>query len=93
MGRFVAVVEECENGAGRLFQVGDANYPNYLLHLIGDSLQKRAVLTEIPYQTVWTYKKTWPNVHRRKARAKTSSRAVGTAIGRNPIVSLCHAAS
>ena len=43
-----------------------------------------AVLTEIPYQTVWTYKEVAERVGDKLGR-KTSSRAVGTAIGRNPI--------
>ena len=43
-----------------------------------------AVLTEIPYQTVWTYKEVAERVGWKLGR-KTSSRAVGTAIGRNPI--------
>ena len=43
-----------------------------------------AVLTEIPYQTVWTYKEVAERVGEKRGR-KTSSRAVGTAIGRNPI--------
>ena len=43
-----------------------------------------AVLTEIPYQTVWTYKEVAERVGEKLGR-KTSSRAVGTAIGRNPI--------
>ena len=42
------------------------------------------VLTEIPYQTVWTYKEVAERVGETLGR-KTSSRAVGTAIGRNPI--------
>ena len=42
------------------------------------------VLTEIPYQTVWTYKEVAERVGEKLGR-KTSSRAVGTAIGRNPI--------
>lgn len=43
-----------------------------------------AVLTEIPYQTMWTYKEVAERVGEKLGR-KTSSRAVGTAIGRNPI--------
>ena len=43
-----------------------------------------AVLTEIPSQTVWTYKDVAERVGEKLGR-KTSSRAVGTAIGRNPI--------
>ena len=43
-----------------------------------------AVLTEIPYQTLWTYKEVAERVGEKLGR-KTSSRAVGTAIGRNPI--------
>ena len=43
-----------------------------------------AALTEIPYQTVWTYKEVAERVGEKLGR-KTSSRAVGTAIGRNPI--------
>ena len=43
-----------------------------------------AVLTEIPYQDVWTYKEVAERVGEKLGR-KTSSRAVGTAIGRNPI--------
>ena len=52
----------------------------------GTSFQKAvwAVLTEIPYQTVWTYKDVAERVGEKLGR-KTSSRAVGTAIGRNPI--------
>ena len=52
----------------------------------GTSFQKAvwAVLTEIPYQTVWTYKEVAERVGEKLGR-KTSSRAVGTAIGRNPI--------
>ena len=37
-----------------------------------------------PYQTVWTYKEVAERVGEKQGR-KTSSRAVGTAIGRNPI--------
>ena len=43
-----------------------------------------AVLTEIPYQDVWTYKEVAERVGEKLGR-KTSSRAVGTAIGKNPI--------
>ena len=52
----------------------------------GTAFQKAvwAVLTEIPYQTVWTYKDVAERVGEKLGR-KTSSRAVGTAIGRNPI--------
>lgn len=52
----------------------------------GTSFQKAVwdVLTEIPYQTVWTYKDVAERVGEKLGR-KTSSRAVGTAIGRNPI--------
>lgn len=52
----------------------------------GTSFQKAVwdVLTEIPYQTVWTYKEVAERVEEKRGR-KTSSRAVGTAIGRNPI--------
>lgn len=52
----------------------------------GTAFQKAvwAVLTEIPYQTVWTYKDVTERVGKKLGR-KTSSRAVGTAIGRNPI--------
>lgn len=52
----------------------------------GTSFQKTVwdVLTEIPYQTVWTYKDVAERVEEKLGR-KTSSRAVGTAIGRNPI--------
>ena len=52
----------------------------------GTSFQKAVwdVLTEIPYQTVWTYKEVAERVGEKQGR-KTSSRAVGTAIGRNPI--------
>ena len=52
----------------------------------GTSFQKAvwAVLTEIPYQTLWTYKEVAERVGEKLGR-KTSSRAVGTAIGRNPI--------
>ena len=42
------------------------------------------VLTEIPYQTVWTYKEVAERVGEKRGQ-KTFSRAVGTAIGRNPI--------
>lgn len=52
----------------------------------GTAFQKAVwdVLTEIPYQTVWTYKEVAERVGE-TLRRKTSSRAVGTAIGRNPI--------
>ena len=52
----------------------------------GTAFQKAvwAILTEIPYQTVWTYKDVAERVEEKLGR-KTSSRAVGTAIGRNPI--------
>ena len=52
----------------------------------GTAFQKAvwAVLTEIPYQTVWTYKDVAERVEENLGR-KTFSRAVGTAIGRNPI--------
>ena len=52
----------------------------------GTAFQKAVwdVLTEIPYQTVWTYKDVAERVEEKLGR-KTSSRAVGTAIGRNPI--------
>ena len=52
----------------------------------GTSFQKAvwSVLTEIPYHTVWTYKDVAERVGEKLGR-KTSSRAVGTAIGRNPI--------
>ena len=52
----------------------------------GTAFQKAVwdVLTEIPYQTVWTYKDVAERVEKKLGR-KTSSRAVGTAIGRNPI--------
>lgn len=52
----------------------------------GTAFQKAVwtVLTEIPYQTVWTYKDVAERVGQKLGR-KTSSRAVGTAIGRNPI--------
>ena len=52
----------------------------------GTAFQKAVwdVLTEIPYQTVWTYKDVAERVGEKLGR-KTSSRAVGTAIGRNPI--------
>ena len=52
----------------------------------GTAFQKAvwSVLTEIPYHTVWTYKDVAERVGEKLGR-KTSSRAVGTAIGRNPI--------
>ena len=52
----------------------------------GTAFQKAVwdVLTEIPYQTVWTYKEVAERVGEILGR-NTSSRAVGTAIGRNPI--------
>ena len=52
----------------------------------GTAFQKAVwdVLTEIPYQTVWTYKEVAERVGEKRGQ-KTSSRAVGTAIGRNPI--------
>ena len=52
----------------------------------GTAFQKAvwAVLTEIPCQTVWTYKDVAERVGEKLGR-KTSSRAVGTAIGRNPV--------
>ena len=52
----------------------------------GTAFQKAVwdVLTEIPYQTVWTYKDVAERVGEKLGR-KTSSRAVGTAIGRNPV--------
>ena len=52
----------------------------------GTAFQKAVwdVLTEIPYQIVWTYKDVAERVGKKLGR-KTSSRAVGTAIGRNPI--------
>ena len=54
--------------------------------VVGTPFQKAvwAVLTEIPYQTMWTYKEVAERVGEKLGR-KTSSRAVGTAIGRNPI--------
>ena len=46
------------------------------------------VLTEIPYQTVWTYKDVAERVSQKLGR-KTSSRAVGTAIWKKPHQSIC----
>ena len=87
MGRFVAVVEECETRAGRLFPRVDDVTSSVPIEFVGGTAFKKAVwavLTEIPYQTVWTYKDVAERVGEKLGR-KTSSRAVGTAIGRNPI--------
>ena len=66
--------------------VGDVTPAVPIAFVGGTPFQKAvwAVLTEIPYQTVWTYKDVAERVSEKLGR-KTSSRAVGTAIGRNPI--------
>ncbi len=66
--------------------VGDVASAVPIAFVGGTAFQKAvwAVLTEIPYQTVWTYKEVAERVEEKLGR-KTSSRAVGTAIGRNPI--------
>lgn len=66
--------------------VGDVTSSVPIVFVGGTAFQKAvwAVLTEIPYQTVWTYKEVAERVGQKLGR-KTSSRAVGTAIGRNPI--------
>ena len=66
--------------------VGDVTLSVPIAFVGGTAFQKAvwAVLTEIPYQTVWTYKDVVERVGKKLGR-KTSSRAVGTAIGRNPI--------
>ena len=66
--------------------VGDVTSAVPISFVGGTAFQKAvwAVLTEIPYQTVWTYKDVAERVGEKRGR-KTSSRAVGTAIGRNPI--------
>ena len=66
--------------------VGDVTSAVPIAFVGGTSFQKAVwdVLTEIPYQTVWTYKEVAERVEEKRGR-KTSSRAVGTAIGRNPI--------
>ena len=66
--------------------VGDVVSTVPIAFVGGTSFQKAVwdVLTEIPYQTVWTYKEVAERVGEKLGR-KTSSRAVGTAIGRNPI--------
>ena len=72
---------------GDYFQgVGDVASAVPIAFVGGTAFQKAvwAVLTEIPYQTVWTYKDVAERVGEKLGR-KTSSRAVGTAIGRNPI--------
>lgn len=66
--------------------VGDVTSAMPIAFVGGTAFQKAvwAVLTEIPYQTVWTYKDVAERVGEKLGR-KTSSRAVGTAIGRNPV--------
>ena len=66
--------------------VGDVTSAVTIAFVGGTPFQKAVwdVLTEIPYQTVWTYKEVAERVGETLGR-KTSSRAVGTAIGRNPI--------
>lgn len=66
--------------------VGDVTSAVPIAFVGGTSFQKAVwdVLTEIPYQTVWTYKDVAERVSEKRGQ-KTSSRAVGTAIGRNPI--------
>ena len=66
--------------------VGDVTLSVPIAFVGGTAFQKAVwdVLTEIPYQTVWTYKEVAERVGEKRGR-KTSSRAVGTAIGRNPI--------
>ena len=66
--------------------VGDVTSAVPIAFVGGTAFQKAVwdMLTEIPYQTVWTYKDVAERVEEKLGR-KTSSRAVGTAIGRNPI--------
>ena len=66
--------------------VGDVTLSVPIAFVGGTAFQKAvwAVLTEIPCQTVWTYKDVAERVEEKLGR-KASSRAVGTAIGRNPI--------
>ena len=66
--------------------VGDVISSVPIVFVGGTAFQKAVwdVLTEIPYQIVWTYKDVAERVGKKLGR-KTSSRAVGTAIGRNPI--------
>ena len=66
--------------------VGDVTSAVPIAFVGGTPFQKAVwdVLTEIPYQTVWTYKEVAERVGETLGR-KTSSRAVGTAIGKNPI--------
>ena len=66
--------------------VGDVTLSVPIAFVGGTAFQKAVwdVLTEIPYQTVWTYKDVAERVGEKLGR-KTSSRAVGTAIGRNPV--------
>ncbi len=66
--------------------VGDVTSAVPIAFVGGTAFQKSvwAILTEIPCQTVWTYKDVAERVGEKLGR-KTSSRAVGTAIGRNPI--------
>ena len=66
--------------------VGDVTSAVPIVFVGGTAFQKAVwdMLTEIPYQTVWTYKDVAERVGEKLGR-KTSSRAVGTAIGRNPI--------
>ena len=66
--------------------VGDVTSAVPIAFVGGTAFQKAVwdMLTEIPYQTVWTYKDVAERVGEKLGR-KTSSRAVGTAIGRNPI--------
>ena len=66
--------------------VGDVTSAVPIAFVGGTAFQKAvwAILTEIPCQTVWTYKDVAERVGEKLGR-KTSSRAVGTAIGRNPI--------
>lgn len=66
--------------------VGDVASAVPIAFVGGTAFQKAvwAILTEIPCQTVWTYKDVAERVGEKLGR-KTSSRAVGTAIGRNPI--------
>lgn len=66
--------------------VGDATSSVPIAFVGGTAFQKTVwdVLTEIPHQTVWTYKDVAERVGQKLGR-KTSSRAVGTAIGRNPV--------
>ena len=66
--------------------VGDVTSSVPIAFVGGTAFQKTVwdVLTEIPHQTVWTYKDVAERVGQKLGR-KTSSRAVGTAIGRNPV--------